>query len=440
MTEHRKEHRTRRSLLSCAIAVVLLLLTSANCATASDRETQLKKLLKDHSERLRPILVDLRTLTARALAGALKKYNALETRKQIDAGTRYRIHEWLVEELRSMRHPALATACKRVLAWTGKSSLPAQVVVLKTLLGPKYPARMEDRLEILDGILLTKRNALHRWAVHMLEDSKLPEAVDMLIDALQVVQARGGVDADTTLEDRLSLALYRLLGEHAISFSAKTIRKRWQELGRKIPRNPVYGRLRSGDTTYVVYFGDPVAAESLFLLDVSNSMKHMTTIRKPGANEKVHENPKIEIARNELLRALARLRGGFRFNVIAFNDVPRPWRGSTRASLQPATIGNLEGSLNFVKGLRGEGGTNIESALGLSVDSRDVEVVYLLSDGSPSETGSSGRVARHARMLNYLSGIRVVTLGLYNTDDDVYDERLMERLAQENWGWYRRLN
>jgi hypothetical protein len=35
-------------------------------------------------------------------------------------------------------------------------------------------------------------------------------------------------------------------------------------------------------------------------------------------------------------------------------------------------------------------------------------------------------------MLNYLSGVRVVALGLYNTDDDVYNERFMEELAREN--------
>jgi hypothetical protein len=285
---------------------------------------------------VRPILVDLRTLTTKSISSALKRYNSIETRKTLDLETRYKLHRWLIGEFRGMRHPALAGDSRKALSWTGKSSLPAQVVVLKILLGQKFPAPLEKRLGLIKRLTSSKRGVLHRWAVHALESSRRPEAVDALEAAQTIITTDDGngdqssantnaiAKVNATVEDRLSLALYRILGKHAIDLNAKAIRREWQTLGRKLPRDPVFGVVQSGSTTFVSYFGDPVAADSLFLMDTSNSMKHLTTIRKSGEDSIAREDFKIDIARTELRRALVRMREGYRFNVLAFDDAPRP--------------------------------------------------------------------------------------------------------------------
>ena len=90
-------------------------------------------------------------------------------------------------------------------------------------------------------------------------------------------EARGR--QDRALWNRVHASLYRILGQHAAHQDAFTVREKWEGLGKRLPSEPTYGPAKSeGVTQLVTFFGDPIAPESVFLVDTSTSMRHRTTV------------------------------------------------------------------------------------------------------------------------------------------------------------------
>ena len=106
--------------------------------------------------------------------------------------------------------------------------------------------------------------------------------------------------------------------------------------------------------------------EMLLIIDTSGSM----------------EGASIVQARLALEHALATLRPTDRFNVIEFNSETRP----LFADAMPATRGNLDHALQWVRALKARGGTNMAPALTFALDGREtpgyLRQVVFVTDGA----------------------------------------------------------
>ncbi|MEO5825901.1 MAG: VIT domain-containing protein [Gemmatimonadales bacterium] len=176
-----------------------------------------------------------------------------------------------------------------------------------------------------------------------------------------------------------------------------------------------------GEDGYALLFlAPPASGESeivprdlTFVVDVSGSMSGV----------------KMEQARAALRQALASLRAGDRFRLIAFSSGVRHFREGFTAVNSRA----LTEARDFVNGLAATGGTNLEgavnAALAIQANADRMSLVFLLSDGVPSvgeqapdqiAANAAGRIGRH----------RIFTFGVGH-DVNTY---LLDRLAVEGRG------
>mgnify|MGYP001163557014 CR=1 FL=1 len=162
---------------------------------------------------------------------------------------------------------------------------------------------------------------------------------------------------------------------------------------------------------------------------------------KPGAPD-TRLLPKMEIVRTQLMRAIESLQKHFRFNLVSYDAEDVAWKVDSEGtlSLHEADSENLSSAIDFARDLTIGRGTNIYAALDAALRVPEVDTVYLLSDGEPSQGGGVPEIEKNVKLLNYLRGIRIVTYGFTPGEKGKFDEEFMKRLAANNWGWYRRLN
>jgi len=176
-------------------------------------------------------------------------------------------------------------------------------------------------------------------------------------------------------------------------------------------------------------YGEIVSERVIFLVDVSGSMLAETSV---GGS-------RIEVARTELRRALeSGLDPKSRFSVVAFSeDVMR-----FSPSLVKARGPILKKALKFVDGLRAGGETNSYGALEAAFSDREVDTIYLLSDGSPTvgEETSLTLILDAVTRWNRYRGTRIHCIGLFAGDAPRQDlpqaREFLRRLAHANQGRY----
>jgi hypothetical protein len=137
---------------------------------------------------------------------------------------------------------------------------------------------------------------------------------------------------------------------------------------------------------------------------------------------------RLDVAVREVLGAVAKLKNGARINVILFDTTIHPWQDKLQ-KLGASTRAQLRKHLESKKPM---GGTNLYDGLEMALQMKDVDTVFLLSDGVP---GSGKHVAtpdilRAVRRENQTRRIAVhcVSIGM--------DSELLRLIAQENGGRY----
>lgn len=132
----------------------------------------------------------------------------------------------------------------------------------------------------------------------------------------------------------------------------------------------------AGETgfTFARYFGHPVMSDrAVFLVDLSGSM--LWDARNPPT--------RIDIARKEILAALAGLPKGGLFNIVVYGDRVSAWQRNE----VPATPENVARAVSFVEKTFAEpdGDTHTYDALKQVFTSNPkFDTIYLVSDGIPS--------------------------------------------------------
>ena len=160
----------------------------------------------------------------------------------------------------------------------------------------------------------------------------------------------------------------------------------------------------------------------VYVLDVSGSMA-----------------TRIDRVREELRAAIAGLRPGESFDVLAFSDDVRRFENH----LIDATPDNIARAKSFVNSLQPLRGTNLQSAMRDALGMPGVNVVFLISDGVPSvKETNPGKLRREIRNRNR-AGARIYTVGLagYNPVQggvsDFEAAGLLRGIAEDSGGTYK---
>ena len=284
-------------------------------------------------------------------------------------------------------------------------------------------------------MLLHKRPVIRERAAQTLQALRWPAALKPLIGLL----AREEVSRVRTATARTLERLTGMtLGTSSVAWG------RWLDAegapflsGKK----PLGGHTSTveGDASGGYYFGIPQDGRSiLYVFDASQSMKQKMRRGQPR---------RIDVAREELNRALSQLKPRQRFNIIAFaNRLDRFDR-----TMQPATKDNIARAQGWVNGLTLKLGTNTYDALELAFNTAgrgsfdryyalQADTVFLLSDGAPTIQKLKGPglnpdnkdvILAAVRRWNPFRRIVVHSIGLgLNKKRRVF----MEKLAKENGG------
>lgn len=185
--------------------------------------------------------------------------------------------------------------------------------------------------------------------------------------------------------------------------------------------------------TFARYFGHPVMSDrAVFLVDLSGSMRWNA------------QNPpsRIEIARKEMLAALAALPKGCVFNIVVYSDRVRAWQ---RSEVQ-ATPENVSRAVAFVEKTfeDPQGDTHTYDALKqVFGHNSKFDTVYFVSDGIPSEGAfiSHEGILANVRIWNRYRRAVIDTValtldrGLPNLAPKYKDEKdFMTRMAESTGG------
>jgi hypothetical protein len=208
------------------------------------------------------------------------------------------------------------------------------------------------------------------------------------------------------------------------------------------------------------FFGIPLdnASDVVFVLDVSGSMDNFasgrlsqysatpTTPPPPGPVEQQPPPPpdpnappppppaqmapkKIEVAKAELVDALAKLPLGTRVNVIFFNSD----LDALAADVLPLSDQSRDGMIKFVSSVGASGSTALAPAMRAAF-LMNAKRIVLLSDGLGNVGGGADSVLRDAREAMH-GGVRIDTIGLGAGQDG----SLLSSLAGESGGLYQAL-
>ena len=126
------------------------------------------------------------------------------------------------------------------------------------------------------------------------------------------------------------------------------------------------------------FFGVRIESQRvLFIIDVSGSMNEPMRARYVGELGP----PRIDVAKEELVKAVQSLDPGALFNIVAFSGGVDSW-------LEDGVVGtddySREDAQVYIERLGAAGGTNLYGSLEFAFEDPDVDTIFLLSDGEPS--------------------------------------------------------
>ena len=242
-------------------------------------------------------------------------------------------------------------------------------------------------------------------------------------------------------------------------------RSKWGEDGR--PLQPLINVPRPSD---IDYYGIKVKSDKvMFIIDISGSMKEekkappSTPVpeqpkgpttgddpKKPPPPEPAvkFSGPKIEIAKQELKRALKKLPKEAMFDIIAFNHSVTQWQ----PKMVYATEQNKELAYGWIRDMAPSGSTYIDGALRMAFKMAGmgaydhayagvgVDTILLLSDGAPTDNAfpesklmDPEEVLGHVREWNSQKRVIIHCVGI---DNVVQGIDFMKKLATQNGGKY----
>lgn len=137
-------------------------------------------------------------------------------------------------------------------------------------------------------------------------------------------------------------------------------------------------RLRARTRAPAQFFGLQIESHRvIFVIDVSGSMLESMYghyVGKRGA-------ARIDVAREQTIAAIRNLDPAALFNVYAFSSGVARWREESAGTSDEAS---RAAAIEWVERLGAQGATNIYDSLKLAFADKDVDSIYLMSDGEPT--------------------------------------------------------
>ena len=240
-------------------------------------------------------------------------------------------------------------------------------------------------------------------------------------------------EEESRLKNAAAAALFRITGVNLYD-QEKLWRRWWDEHGKdfEVPKKvPVMPKEDQGGSV-AGFYGIPVnSGRAIFVIDQSGSMSAAARAKEMVSRTKDGDEPavnRLDVAVGEVIGAVAKMKSRDRVNVIMFHSTIHPWR----PSLQRLTKGNRGALKKHLLSLRPTGGTNIFDALEKALEDKEVDTIFLLSDGSPGSGKfvATNYILREIRRLNQTRRVAIHCVSIGR------DAELMKRLAAENGGRY----
>jgi Mg-chelatase subunit ChlD len=268
-----------------------------------------------------------------------------------------------------------------------------RIAVARALTAFKQPRAVD----LLGKLLEDEDWAVRAAAVRGLKEAGSNPAITYLIDGMMREKGR--------LQDDINDVLVRLTGQN---FNwPESWGRWWASVGRQLPRDPQKqpqsGEAKATDTSR--FYGIPTRSERIcYIIDISGSMKkevedilrtRAPTTGKPSKQAPAEGRTRIEVAKNELKRAINNLTQNKQFNIIFFNNAVKTWRKEmTKATDEAKQAMRKEvdavqpGGTTYTLGALREAFT-LAGALDPNYKLREsgarVDTIFLLSDGGPTE-------------------------------------------------------
>lgn len=328
------------------------------------------------------------------------------------------------------RQPEVRMAAVRGLARLGFHHDKVRAFFLSMLESKEWVDRVLalDAAKAAGGVkLLPKvvKSLRHRkWqvrltAVETLGALRAREAVLPLIECLDGEEER-------RVRDTIARVLFELTGVNC-SDNLKTWRLWWSENGKSfaVPEEVPQLPDRSAGRTAAGFYGIPIVSERIvFLIDQSGSMSAIGEQKEHYADKDLN---RLDVAVRETLAAMGKLGDRAKVNVIMFHSSIHPWDDQLQR-LGP----NRKKLKRTLESKQPVGGTNIYDGLELALRMKDVDTIFLLSDGSPGQGKfvAAQDILRAIRRENQTRRIAIhcVAVGM--------ESALLRALAAQNGGNY----
>jgi HEAT repeat protein len=188
-------------------------------------------------------------------------------------------------------------------------------------------------------------------------------------------------------------------------------------------------RLTQRTTSKAKFFGIRVESHRvIFVLDVSGSMLESMYGREVDGRGAA----RIDVAKNELTQAVENLEAGALFNIYAFSSGVERWldKGIGTSSVQ-----DRQEALTWIERLGAAGGTNLYDSVRQAFEDKDVDTIFILSDGEPTtgEVIDPHRIREDVRRWNKHRGIKINTIAIGGNLE------VLEWLAKDAGGTYRQM-
>jgi hypothetical protein len=347
-----------RKILTVLLLVVFLLVYASAGAELSDK--QYKELTRQAKKSLKK--------DKYAAVNAVKKLaedNSERAAKfvfglAVSSKTPPMVYRQCLETLRAMSsQPAVNYIAEQALSKKTQYKIVAADVLAR------LPGKVA--LTALGELTKDKNEAIARIAAEALAQRGDTEAVEPLIELVAKTEKEHGLAWQAALD-----GLRKLTGSNESGpwlaedwrdfWAAKKRNEQWDNSDKKSP-------LGGPHTALPDFFGAKVVScKVIFVMDLSGSM----TVSDSGGQ-------RLARMKKELCATIGKLDKDARFNVLGFNSRLFPWK----SRLAQATKANKASAVEFVKKMEAQAYTNTDDALKVSFTDKNMDSIFLLSDGVP---------------------------------------------------------
>ena len=165
-------------------------------------------------------------------------------------------------------------------------------------------------------------------------------------------------------------------------------------------------RLKQETHVKTEFFGIRIISHRvIFIVDVSGSMNEGLLNEYQG----LAGQSRIEVARSELLKCVEGLDSSAFFNIIVFSSGVDKW---IDGSLAAANQKNRDEAKAWIEKLGAGGGTNLYDAVKTAFEDKDVDTIFIMSDGEPTQGEVTDPVVirEHVKAWNEHRGIVINTI------------------------------